>query len=574
MAEIGMVCGIVGWTGPKPGDPSNNSTLSANAGYGGVAVSWTYPSSNAHAVAHVLLFKSSSSDFSSATQLMVLDGTYLYDRIPSSEIREYFYWIKFVSVNGTVGELIGPASATPIPLIDEIIADLSGKIDAGVLATALRADIESIRSNGLMLIKEIADRLANNVLLGEALAAVQSSTGEALTYIREETTERRTADSAMVSSINVLAAGLQGNTAALVEEQIVRVTRDAAIAQSVLTLDTKLGTSTASLISDQKAQATAHTALASSVTLMGVTVAGNTSAISNEATVRATKDTTFAANVVTLTAQFNKNAADIVDESTTRATADSATATRITTVQSTMGTQIAAVQTSMETNLTTLTGKVSDAVTDVNTLGGSVATANGKLTAIGALYTAKVSVNGLVGGFGVYNSGMAGGVEAGFDVDTFWIGKTAANKVKPFIISGGVTYISSAVIANASVGTLKIAGNAVTVPQVDTKYDHSLYSSTHTIYVSMSEAGKLFASVTIAQGYLGEALPGWSLTLSIGGVQVYSSGLVLAAFQQSATASGGLAVGAGTHAVTMRWTGDKSYVTLNQSSMYAVGAKR
>lgn len=64
---------------------------------------------------------------------------------------------------------------------------------------------------------------------------------------------------------------------------------------------------------------------------------------------------------------------------------------------------------------------------------------------LGALYTAKVTVNGLVGGFGVYNDGTS--VEAGFDVDTFWVGRTSQNKRKPFIIKEGVTYIESAMIS-------------------------------------------------------------------------------------------------------------------------------
>jgi hypothetical protein len=74
-----------------------------------------------------------------------------------------------------------------------------------------------------------------------------------------------------------------------------------------------------------------------------------------------------------------------------------------------------------------------------------------------AMWTAQVTVNGLVGGFGIINDGIT--VEAGFDVDLFWVGRTSADKVKPFIISGGVVYIDSAVIQDASITNAKLSGD-------------------------------------------------------------------------------------------------------------------
>ncbi|WP_144982895.1 phage tail tip fiber protein [Halomonas sp. C22] len=67
----------------------------------------------------------------------------------------------------------------------------------------------------------------------------------------------------------------------------------------------------------------------------------------------------------------------------------------------------------------------------------------------GALYTAKVQSGGLVGGFGIFNDGSE--VEAGFDVDRFWIGRTDSDKRKPFIIDGNVVYMNNAMIRNGSI---------------------------------------------------------------------------------------------------------------------------
>jgi len=62
-------------------------------------------------------------------------------------------------------------------------------------------------------------------------------------------------------------------------------------------------------------------------------------------------------------------------------------------------------------------------------------------------------VNGLIGGFGVYNDGSE--VLAGFDVDTFFVGRTQANKVKPFVIKDGETFIDEAVIQSLTFNKLR-----------------------------------------------------------------------------------------------------------------------
>ena len=132
------------------------------------------------------------------------------------------------------------------------------------------------------------------------------------------------------------------------------------------------------------------------------------------------------------------NAAAVATETTARIDGDSALAGQITTAQSTLNGNIAAAQTTLQTNINTV---------------------NGKVTQIGALYTAKLSVNGLVGGFGVYNDGTT--VAAGFDVDTFWVGRTSADMIKPFIISGGVTYITNAAIQSITFDKLRAADNSL-----------------------------------------------------------------------------------------------------------------
>ena len=307
MACTDNVCGTGDWAGPLPGDPDNNSVLSATPAYGGIDVSWSLPTLNTHAVIHTHVFRGITPDFELSTRRTVEGGNSFFDRIPKEDIRQYFYWIRIVSVNGTVGDPIGPASAVPMSSIEETLRDLTGLIDAGVLAKSLRTEIERVEILNQRIYQEELDRKSQSNILTTALSEVQAD-GDAL-------------------------------TALLQQEVALRISNNEALAASLTTTQAELE--------------------------------GN----------------------------------------------------------------LATVQTSLQSNINTV---------------------NGKVTNIGALYTAKVGVNGLIGGFGVYNDGTE--VEAGFDVDRFWIGK-AGQAIKPFMVDGGTVYINNAMIHQAVFDTATFRGN-------------------------------------------------------------------------------------------------------------------
>lgn len=173
-------------------------------------------------------------------------------------------------------------------------------------------------------------------------------------------------------------------------------------------------------------------ALVTRMDTMAVGNEDNAAAIIAERTARVTEDAALSRRIDTVYAETEDNAAAIRDEAEARTSADTALATQITTTQSTLGGQIASVQTEMSTNISRI---------------------DGDIDAIGALYTAKVNVNGLVGGFGIFNDGTE--VEAGFDVDRFWIGRTGTNKRKPFIIQDGVVYIDEGAINSLTFSKLR-----------------------------------------------------------------------------------------------------------------------
>ena len=108
--------------------------------------------------------------------------------------------------------------------------------------------------------------------------------------------------------------------------------------------------------------------------------------------------------------------------------ADQALAQRVDQAQASLGKDVAAVQVKLE---------------------AEVKRVDGELVAMGAAYTAKVQANGLIGGFGVFNDGTT--VDAAFDVDRFWIGRTNSNRRKPFIIDDGNVYMDTALIRSGTI---------------------------------------------------------------------------------------------------------------------------
>ena len=334
---MSAVCGTGSGNFPQPGDPDlNGSILNASPAFGGIDVVWTYPGLNPQAVAHTILFRSTNADPATKVQHRIVTGNFHYNKVDPGQNVEYFYWIQIVSVNGTVGDLIGPASATARPTIEQMLLLLTGRIDDSALGQALKEEIQRLDSLTSALNTETSDRWNQYVQLQTDLGAYQNDVDGVATLVADEVVRLDSSDTAQVNQINVIAAKSGDNAAAVVAEQTARADADSALAQSVTTL------------------------------------------------------------------------------------------------QSTLGDEIAQVETNAQTDIDTL---------------------NGEVTNIGALYTTKVNVNGLIGGFGIYNDGSE--VLAGFDVDTFFVGRTQANKVKPFIIKDGETFIDEAVIQSLTFNKLR-----------------------------------------------------------------------------------------------------------------------
>ncbi len=134
--------------------------------------------------------------------------------------------------------------------------------------------------------------------------------------------------------------------------------------------------------------------------------------------------------------------------------------------------------------------------------------------------------------------------------------------------------ITSAKIGTAEVGTLKIAGNAVTVPVTISATSEIIgdnnFVTILTTNVVVAQAGFVFASASIRQGFLGST--GWQFQLKIAGNVVF--GTSGGQPGDSVSLSGSAFVGAGTHAVELLWKGNDSFVRVYDRTLYAVSAMR
>jgi hypothetical protein len=398
------VCGTGGWGGPQPGDPDNNITLHARTVYGGIMVSWSYPLINPHAVAYTDVYRGTSEDYATAVLLEHAGGSSYLDKVQVTSNTDYFYWVEVVSIHGTRGERIGPVMATAEPLSRQTLETLTGLIDSGILSEALRQDIGGITLTNQAIYQEIQDRLASNAAFQTALASVQNGLADSMTFIGQEITQRQDADSAFVSQLDIIAAAVDDAMAAILEEKTIRLQDSSATVEQYNALYAE--------VQDAKG------------------------AIVDIKTLNIDPTTALATNLSTLRTDVDGAASAVQELDTSLANGTHALAQKVTTVEVTLNGDSATGQMGLAAKIDQETGRVS------------------------AIWTAMTLVNGLAGGFGIANDGTI--VEAGFDVDRFWIGRTGIEKIKPFIIDGDVVYIDKARIREADIDTLKIAGNAVT----------------------------------------------------------------------------------------------------------------
>jgi len=461
-----------------PGDPTLGSpVLSARAVWPGVQLTWTYPNVNPEGVAHTKVYRSQSNNFSSAVQLAIAEGGYYFDQEPASKDIRFYYWIRMISVNGTVGPVIGPASAVKNPTVDYIIDELEGQLNSSHLNNELNEAIDQITDNtsGLSDLKQ--EQLFGDAVLSamwDDLRAALDANENAIFEVRTESVEQ---DEVLLQTINGMTANLDGNLAEYGELIQVLVTNDAAQTAQIETLTASVGSNTAAIAVETIARVEGDEELDEDIKIVAARVT----------TLEANTDPNGDGDYAKLQQQMIvvAQAADDAQETADDAIDDAAAADSKATSAGN-----AAIKAQDDADKA-----VQDASDAFDKAVGAEGTADEAKEDVGdletytyALYTLKSEVNGLVSGFGSFNDGNTSSFIV--HADMFGIGfplrgDTSQDNVYPFVV-GSVdgnavialnaqtmitdAAITSAKIGNAAVETLKIGDAAVTVPEGESAY--------------------------------------------------------------------------------------------------------
>jgi len=246
---ISTTCGLGQGNGPAPGDPNvDDSILSAFGGELGIRVSWTYPDLNSHAVAHTVLYRSTSSDFALSSIIATAAGNYYLDPVDGLVVgTTYYYWIQIVAISGLVGALIGPASATAVDTIAATIVQMQDQINESTLSQALRTKIGRITDNTSSLTTLQQEQALGYAYFDELLAGVNTDLAAINTVNYQANLERIDGDLAVVARVDLISATSNDNAAAILSEQIVRAAADSAIAADITTIQSSVGDNTVSI---------------------------------------------------------------------------------------------------------------------------------------------------------------------------------------------------------------------------------------------------------------------------------------------------------------------------------------
>lgn len=251
------VCGTGSWSGPLPGDPDNNITLAAVTAFGGINVTVTYPATNPHAVAYFILYRATVPDFDLAVELGKMSGSLYHDKIVVEVDTTYYYWVRIVSINGTIHSTIGPVGALALKFSGQILDELDGQVPMSALNGLLQAEILNIQTLETNLISETNARIAAHEGLSTALAEVDAGLVDAMSYINTETTQRIDGQNALAQQIDVVAAANDTTMAAVITEQTTRASEDASLASQITALIARLNDTGESLTLEQRLVATA-----------------------------------------------------------------------------------------------------------------------------------------------------------------------------------------------------------------------------------------------------------------------------------------------------------------------------
>lgn len=445
----------------------------------GIRLDWGFPAGSSDALLTEIRY-GTTNDLNLAQSL----GTHAYPTATTTlqglaAGRNLFFWGRLIDKTGNVGEWLGPIMGTSSADADEILDYLTGQITETELGSYLTSEIDKISGVGPGSVNQrIEDAVAS---VSDALAYSASTTYAEGDTVRGGPNGRR-----LYQALVAVPAAPDGNNAPpnpslwmdigqVVEDASGVVTElnqtkarvDTVEGQinaqgetiSVLRAETRpkradgekadalRGWQTQASYSDiVRVQATETAASVERDTQLSASVGDVNSRLTIEEQVRANADSALANRTTTLEARMPAGSgqlatsAAIQDEATARANADSALASQVTTAQATANGATSTAQTALTTS-------------------------NNLQTGLNAMWAVKLQVNNngqyVYAGVGLGIENVAGSLQSNFIVraDQFSIlnNQPDGTITSPFIVSGGQTFISSAVIQDASIDFAKIS---------------------------------------------------------------------------------------------------------------------
>jgi len=234
-------CGTSGGLGPLPSDPDSNLILTAKPAFGGIDVTWTYPETNPQAVAHTIIFRSTNADPATMIKHQIATGDFYYDKVNPTQNIEYFYWVQWVSINGTYGDIVGPVSAIARPTVSQTLEMLTGQIEAGALGQALQEEMAGIDLNREAVLQEQQARIMAWGDMAFQFNQLALEGEQTLAALQQESTARLDEDTAQINQINILGARAEDNEAMLLDEQRLRADADQAMGEDLRILSASMG---------------------------------------------------------------------------------------------------------------------------------------------------------------------------------------------------------------------------------------------------------------------------------------------------------------------------------------------
>jgi hypothetical protein len=194
-----------------------------------IIVSWSLPAVSLGSHAKTIIYRSTTNDPATATQVGIEAGSRFVDETVLAGVT-YFYWIRMVSINGTTGNLIGPASATAPLFYDALNNELVGRIDLNNFSGDLKGEIARIDSIYNDLLDEVTNRQVSETTLSTAIGDLDTAYTGTYAEVTNKQTVLENSHAALAGEFSRIVAGTDETFATILTNSITQADVDSSIA--------------------------------------------------------------------------------------------------------------------------------------------------------------------------------------------------------------------------------------------------------------------------------------------------------------------------------------------------------